>query len=213
MSTHPSRLALLAALLGALSVVLAGCGGGGEPSAPASSSAVAWTSAPTGLRWADFNGMSIPAADQGPHAGVDSDAPHGFDRTPPGAALAAINATIRLSVATDNQWPEITRTLIAPGDTRDAFIRNRIQLSTTDSVPAGAAPTVQGYTVRAFTPDSARIDVVTRMPDGSLALNHTTVVWTAAGDWGLLLPAANATTAPVEAITTLPTPFVPVKES
>lgn len=170
--------------------------------------------APTGVSWVGFDGMSIPQATQGPHT-PDEVAPHGFDRTPPGAALAAINATIRMSVATDEQWPTVTRTLIAPGTARDDFIRNRIQLSTTAPVPAGQAPTVQGWTVTAFTLDRADVDVVTAMPDRSLALNHTTVVWTAAGDWGLLLPENTTTThRPVEAITTLPGGnFVPVKES
>ena len=51
--------------------------------------------APVALTWTSFNGMKIPAAKQGPHV-PDDVAPHGFDRTPPGAALAAINATIRI---------------------------------------------------------------------------------------------------------------------
>ena len=174
---------------------------------------MALTAAPTNVTWVGFNGMSIPAAAQGPHT-KDDVAPHGFDRTPPGAALAAINATVRLSVATDSQWPAVTRTLIAPGQARDAFIRSRIQLSTTQPVPAGQAPAIQGWVVRSFTPDNAQVDVISRMPDGSLTDNHTTVVWTAGGDWGLLLPDATSTARPVDPIAAIPTTgFVSVKES
>lgn len=195
-------------------MAVAGCSSDGPPAPDASSSAtVALNTPPTALRWDDFNGMSIPEAAQGPHVD-DAEAPHGFDRTPPGASLAAINATIRLSVALDDQWADITRTLIAPGTARDDFIRNRIQLSTTAPVPAGQAPTIQGWKVTAFSPDRAAVDIVTALPDRSLTLNHTTVVWTAADDWGLLLPDPTATTRPVDTITALPGgDFVPVKES
>jgi hypothetical protein len=206
---------LAVAVAVALVALLGACSSSGDdhPAPSASSQSVATTAAPTGVAWTEFNGMRIPAADQGPHTDDDI-APHGFDRTPPGAALAAINATIRLSVATDNQWPQVTRLLIAPGAARDAFIRNRIQLSTTDSVPAGQAPTIQGWVVRSFTPTTAKVDVISQMPDGSLADNHTTVVWTAAGDWGLLLPDAASTARPVEPIDAIPTTgFVSVKES
>lgn len=166
--------------------------------------------APVALTWTSFNGMKIPAAKQGPHV-PDDVAPHGFDRTPPGAALAAINATIRISVAFDNQWPEVVRTNVAPGTTRDGFITNRIQVSTTTGVPAGQAPRVIGWKVTSYTADRAGVDIFTQMPDQSLTVNHTTVVWTAFGDWGLLLPAPTATTAPVAAITAVPGDAVQLK--
>lgn|GEM_PF-6818220 len=147
--------------------------------------------------------MSIPAADQGPHSTTDPVIPHGFDRSPTGAALAAINATIRMSVATDQQWPQVVRTLIAPGPARDAFITNRIQLSTTDPVPAGQAPVVLGWSVTNYSDERANVDVYTRFPDQSMAVNHTTVVWTGFNDWGLLLPDGTHDAA-VQSISSLP---------
>lgn len=190
-----------------LCVLLAGCGGGEKPQTLSSSSAVPLNSAPTSLRWTDFQGMSIPAAAQGPHH-TDEVAPHGFDRTPPGAALAAINATIRLSVATDDQWPTVVRTLVAPGTARDAFITARIQLSTTAPVPAGQAPKVLGWKVVQFSPQRATVDIYSRLPDNSMTVNHSSVVWTAFGDWGLLLPYDAAASSPVSAITSLPSDLV-----
>lgn len=193
-------------------VALSGCGSDDAPAPSASSSTVPVNAAPSGLAWTSFNGMSIPTASQGPHV-LDAVAPHGFDRTPPGAALAAINATIRISVAFDDQWPTVVRTTIAPGQTRDAFISNRIQLSTTTPVPAGQAPKVLAWRVTDYTPTRAAVDIITVLPDQSMTVNHTTVVWTALGDWGLVLPDQNATTAPVASITAIPGDAVRLKEA
>lgn len=153
--------------------------------------------------------MRIPQAAEGPTEVTDAVAPEGFDRTPPGAGLAAVNAIVRLSVALDDQWPQVVRELIAPGQTRDDFITNRIQLSTTSGVPTGQAPQVQGWKLTAFTPDKTSVDIYTRLPDGSMTVNHTTVVWAPAfGDWRLLLPDAAAGASPVDAITATPTDMV-----
>lgn len=193
--------------------MLAGCGGDGDTDTAASA-----TTAPprldapaTGLTWTSFNGMSIPQAEEGPRV-KDAVAPHGYEQSPPGAALAAINATIRISVATDSQWPSVVRTEVAPGPTRDAFIANRIQLSTTTSVPAGQAPKVVGWKVTGYELPQATVDIYTEMPDKSMAVNHTTVAWTAASDWGLVLPdTSEGGTVAVEAISAIPAGAVHVK--
>lgn len=192
-------------------LAVAGCGGGGGgEDTSAQPTPVRLDAPPTNLTWTSFNGMSIPQADQGPHT-PDQLAPRGFEQSPAGAALAAINATIRMSVAADDQWPQIVRTLLAPGPTRDAFIASRIQLSTTDPVPAGQAPQVLGWQVTGFTPQQAAVDVFTQLPDQSLAVNHTTVVWTGFGDWGLLLPDTTATTPAVQTISAVPAGAVRIK--
>ena len=201
---------LVAALL-AVVLAVAGCGGGdsGKDTSP-QPTPDRLDAPPTNLTWTSFNGMSIPQADQGPRT-PDQLAPRGFEQSPPGAALAAINATIRMSVATDTQWPQIVRTLLAPGPTRDAFIASRIQLSTTDPVPAGQAPRVLGWQVTEFTPQQTNVDVFTQLPDQSLTVNHTTVVWTGFADWGLLLPEAATTTPAVQTISAVPAGAVRIK--
>ncbi|CAM3318433.1 Lipoprotein [Williamsia muralis] len=204
-------LTVLVAALLAVVLAVAGCGGGdsGKDTSP-QPTPVRLDAPPTNLTWTSFNGMSIPQADQGPRT-PDQLAPRGFEQSPPGAALAAINATIRMSVATDTQWPQIVRTLLAPGPTRDAFIASRIQLSTTDPVPAGQAPRVLGWQVTEFTPQQTNVDVFTQLPDQSLTVNHTTVVWTGFADWGLLLPEAATTTPAVQTISAVPAGAVRIK--
>lgn len=191
-------------------LAVSGCGGDSGEDTASQPTPVRLDAPPTNLTWASFNGMSIPQADQGPRT-PDQLAPRGFEQSPAGAALAAINATIRMSVATDDQWPQIVRTLLAPGPARDAFIASRIQLSTTSPVPAGQAPLVLGWQVTAFTPQQAGVDVFTQLPDQSLAVNHTTVVWTGFGDWGLLLPDTNAAVPAVQTVSAVPAGAVRIK--
>lgn len=195
--------------------LLAGCGSEPDTATPSTPQQIPLTAPPTDLRWVQFNGMRLPpqAAEGPPHEMSDVIAPPGgFDRTPPpGAGLAAVNAIVRLSVALDDQWPpQVVRELLAPGQARDDFITNRIQLSTTSGVPAGQAPQVQGWKLTAFTPpDKASVDIYTRLPDRSMTVNHTTVVWAPAfGDWRLLLPDAAAGASPVDAISATPTDMV-----
>ena len=154
------------------------------------------SSAPNQLRWIDFNGMAIPQAQQGPH-NPDPVHPTGFDRSPAGAALAAVNATVRLSVANDEQWAQIVRLNTAPTAGRDWFIQNRIQVSVTRTVNAGEAERVIGYRVRAFNEFGANVDIYTEAPDSSKLVTYTQVQWLPGNeDWGLVLPAATDPTSP-----------------
>jgi hypothetical protein len=138
--------------------------------------------------------MTIPQGEQGPTVGKNSAAPTGFTHNGPGAALAAISSTIRMSVASDDVWAHVARTLAAPGPGRDAWSIERARISITDAVPAGRAPTVLGYTISDYTPQRAVVTIVTREPDQSLSATTTTVVWTAPGDWKRELPDINTAT-------------------
>lgn len=212
-SRRHRRLTLAAVAVGCIglmSTTVTGCSDN-QPTQRAAAPSVNLASAPTNVQWADFHGMRIPQAKEGPHDFTDAVAPDGFDRSPVGAALDAINATVRLSVAHDGEWPTVVRKLVAPGATRDAFITSRIQLSTTSDVPAAEAPTIQGWKVTSFDPSKATVDIYSQMPDGSHTLNHTTVLWTSAGDWQLLLPESTATTSPVVAVAATPADMVRVR--
>ncbi|GAB91611.1 hypothetical protein [Gordonia rhizosphera] len=197
----------------AAAAVLAGCGSQTPPTAPAASIAgvsiagVAPTAPPTGLSWTSFQGMAIPVADQGPHTTIPLVAPHGFDHTGPGAALAAINATVRMSVAADDQWATVADLLLAPGAARDSWSVNRVRLSITAPV-AAVAPRICGYEMTRYTPHRADVSIVTRHRDDSLTANAASVVWSAAGDWQLQLPDPSAQIAPVTAIDTLPSSMI-----
>lgn len=142
--------------------------------------------APTHVRWSQFEGMSVPVADQGP-ARDNGTVAAGYTRTPAGAALAAIGTTIRMSLADDTHYPQIGQ-LLAAGPGRDAWAIARAQISIQGPIAAGSAPHLMGYRITTWTPERVVVAIYTRQSDRSLTANTATVVWTA-GDWKLALPA------------------------
>ncbi|NED59334.1 hypothetical protein G3I15_00180, partial [Streptomyces sp. SID10244] len=135
-------------------------------------------------------------------------APTGFDHTGAGAALAAISATIRMSIANDQVWPTVVGTLVAPSATRDKWSIDRVRISITGPVATDRAPKVEGYTIDAYTPQAATVGIITRQPDQSLTRTTSTVRWSVAGDWLLELPPTDSTTSRVQAIDTAPSDMI-----
>lgn len=170
-------------------VLVTGCGTNTDDAAPRPSAAqIPPTAPPTNVQWVTYAGMAIPQADQGPQAGQQSVSPTGYQHNGPGAALAAISSTIRMSVAPDQEWAQIGGALAAPGPGRDAWSLERTQLSITGAVPAGQAPQVLGYLVDDYTAERAVISIITSQPDGSLTSTTTTMAWSPPGDWRRVLP-------------------------
>ncbi|WP_280459503.1 hypothetical protein [Nocardia carnea] len=159
---------------------------------------------PIALRWGTFQGVRLPIAQQGP-THLDGAVVGGFERSPVGAALAAIHATVRMSIATDAQWIAVVKNLVAPGPGRDAWTTARAQLSIITPV-AEDPPAILGYSITHYTPDTAEVDIYTLNPDNSLNSNTCRVRWQAS-DWRLELPDNPATT-PVRVLTFPPSDMV-----
>ncbi|MGW5110589.1 hypothetical protein [Nocardia sp. NPDC004123] len=205
-STLTFRATLWAGLVG-WGILLAGCGQHPSNAVVHNPPEIIDLEArPTNLKAMLFQGISLPVADQGPHIASDA-AASGFDRNPIGASLAAIQATVRISVATDSQWVIVGQRMLAPGLGRDAWATARSQISITDPIAVNA-PKIAGYRVVNYTPDRADVVIYTVQSDGSITRNSATVVWQA-GDWKLLLP-AQPQASPVAAVTDLPTNLVPL---
>ena len=182
--------------------LLTGCGGDPDPAAQSSPTPEP-TAPPSDVTWTTFGGVKVPCADQGPKDCYGS-APTGYDHTGAGAALAAISATIRMSIANDQVWPTVVGTLVAPSPARDQWSIDRVRISIAGPVATGKAPQVEGYTVDSYTPQAATVGIITRQPDDSLARTTATVRWSLAGDWLLELPPTDNTTPRVQAIDTAP---------
>ncbi|WP_232236230.1 hypothetical protein [Nocardia sp. BMG51109] len=198
----PLRIRRAAAgVLGVAVLAAAGCGGSdGDESRPDPARP------PSGVRWQPYQGVPLPVTDQGPKNDSEG-AATGFDHDPPGAAVAAITHSVRLSVATDGQWSTVVARELVPGPARDEWSVNRVQLSITGPAAEQYAPRVLGYRVTEYTQDRSSVDVYTEYSDGSRAVNHTTVEWFAE-DWRLRLPDPDAITRPVDAIDQLPADVV-----
>lgn len=162
--------------------------------------------APTGLRWEMFQGVELPVADQGPDR-IDSGVAAGFDRNQAGAGLAAIHASVRMSIATDSQWPRVGQQMLAPGPGRDAWATARAQISITDPIADGP-PKILGYRITGYTDTAADVQVYAAYPDNSATCHTTRVLWHA-GDWRLHVP-DNPTTDPVAAVTAPPIDLIPL---
>lgn len=196
MTRKQGRAAVLVSLLAAVAAVaVAGCGSSPSPSSP-TSVAVAPTAPPTGVSWVTYQGVQIPCADQGPKESCWESAPGGFQHNGPGAALAAISDTIRVSVAPDTDYQKVVGKRVYPSAARDDWLVARTQTQFRSPVAAGKAPELVGYTVAEYTPQRAVINVITRAHDGSLSQVRTTEIWTAAGDWVRDFP-AESSSAPV----------------
>ncbi|WP_231386764.1 hypothetical protein [Nocardia sp. BMG111209] len=200
--SHARKRAAALAVTAAVAMMLTACGGH-TPSTPAPASPDL-TGAPAGLHWESFQGITIPAGDDGP-AAVDTAT--GYTRTPQGAALAAINHTVRLSVADDGQWAGVTAAEVAAGPRKDAWTLARARISITAPASAALAPRIVGYRITEYRPDRAAVTVYSEYPDRSCASTDTRVVWNG-GDWRLELPDPSAATGTVAALSDIPAGIV-----
>ena len=98
-----ARHAFAAATL-ALIVLLTGCGSD-EPTDTAdtiTTTTIDPDRAPTEVRWEPYQGITLPIGADGPRQTSGGTAT-GFTQSPQGAALAAINHSVRIGVAPDSQ--------------------------------------------------------------------------------------------------------------
>ncbi|MGW4482095.1 hypothetical protein [Rhodococcus triatomae] len=194
------RLAAAATVAAALT--LTGCTDSGQPDAHQPE--VSLTDAPQIASWSSVGGVWVPiGTTDGPSNG-SWEPFHGFSRTPQGAALAAITQSVQLATASDNDWPTILGTIVAPGEARDTYAANRALISI-EALDSDAIPDIVGYTITDYTDTAANIDIVQRFSDDSLATSHTRVVWTGE-DWHLELP--TNTDATITALDEIPTNLV-----
>ncbi|WP_378741164.1 hypothetical protein [Nocardia brasiliensis] len=178
--------------------------GSNNPAEPPGTATTAMAVAPTALRWQSFQGVNLPVAQEGPRR-LDSAVATGFDRGPAGAALAAIHSTVRMSIATDSQWPLVGQRMLATGRGRDRWATARAQISITAPIATGA-PKVLGYTVTRYVLDAADVEIYSIHPDDSVIRNSTRVIWQD-DDWRLLLP-ENPTASPMTAVDLPPAEMV-----
>lgn len=152
--------------------------------------AVDVSAAPADVTWRSVAGLEVPTSrDDGP---AKTSPPQGYSHTPQGAALAAANGQAALATAPDSTWPDVVRTVTAPGAGRDQFAQARTLMSVSGSVDSEDAATFAGFKVTEYTPEKAIVLLATTTPPGpdDAALRTAYPVqlaWTG-GDWKLVLP-------------------------
>lgn len=203
--------AVCAAVMG---FTVAGCGSDEQPEQDqaAQVETVDPSAAPQQVTWQNYREIALPvSAVSGPKQS-SSAAATGFEQSGQGAALAAIQTSVRMSVAPDEQWTEIARSSIAPGPGRDAFMVNRAQVSVDgQGTEEEFRPTIRGYIVDEYSPERAVISVVTEYSDGSLLSTREEVVWRE-GDWKLVIADPEGGDAAARSIEQLPESMTVLEE-
>lgn len=143
--------------------------------------------------------VKVPSADQGPEQVGTYGEASGFDFSPVGAGLAALNAPLRVAFAPEDHWDAAVAAGIAPGQGRDELLTNRAALSSTGGVDADLVPTLAGWVVTDYLDEdgspassneqgrSASVEVYARYPDESISKTTYQVV-RSGGDWKVQLP-------------------------
>jgi len=197
--------------------MVAGCGSSGHHTKSAGlEQKVSPTTAPSDVRWTEFDGVPVPLSSNGPtqaigDGGVAAGGVAGYTHNGPGGAMAAINATVRMSIANDAQWVSASQ-MLAAGPGRDNWVLARARLSITTPVPAGKAPRVLGYTLDSYTGARETISIIVRQSDSSLTSQTAEVAWAPPGDWKLVVPDQHAPAArpAVHAIAAVPPQMITV---
>lgn len=156
---------------------------------------------PAGVRWEPWQQVMLPFGVDGP-AHVTADADTGYSRTPQGAALAAIQHSIRYSMAPDGTWPSVAAAVLVSNTGKDNWVTTR-ELRHYVRVNPATVPQIQGYTIAAWSAERAAVTVYTGYSDHSTLATDTVVTWTE-GDWRLLLPDPATHTVTERAIAAVP---------
>ncbi|MGX1779252.1 hypothetical protein ACWIGW_44595 [Nocardia brasiliensis] len=183
--TRPRRTTttLLTAVLATL--LVAACGGGTDTTTPTHTPPDP-TRPPASVRWESWQGIKLPVGAKDGPAKTTTGAATGYSRTPQGAALAAIQHSVRIATAPDSSWATIARATLADGPGKDEFVLNRALVSMV-RIDADTAPRIAGYKVTAWSDARAEVTVYTTYPDASVLASRTVVAWVYK-DWQLVVP-------------------------
>jgi hypothetical protein len=157
--------------------------------------------APEGARWQLFMGVALPYSPTFGPTVVDGPLYGGFERSQPGALLAAVQLGVRYLLTPDEGWREVLDRQVLPGAGRDAFARNRAGID--PQAPPGTYGQIAGFRIVTFTPEVAVVQLVSRFPtSGVLQVSTTTVRWVD-DDWRLQLQPDGGTSPTAQAVPTL----------
>lgn len=149
------------------------------------------SSASADLTWRTVAGLEVPTShEDGP---AQTSPPQGYSHSPQGAALAAANGQVALATAPDSTWPEVVRTVTAPGAGRDQWAQARVLMSVSGAVDPADAATFTGFKITDYSPEKAIVLLATRTPAAEgdseplVTAYPVQLAWTGA-DWKLVLP-------------------------
>ncbi|MFI6866643.1 hypothetical protein [Nocardia sp. NPDC050406] len=186
----------------AVALTATACGLSDTPPAAPTSAPLDPHRAPADIRWEPWQGVNLPYGRTDGPSKV-SEAALGYTHTPQGAALAAIQHRVRISLAPDATWARLASQALMPGPGKDAWVMARAQVSLTQPASPVMAPRITAYKFTTYTADRSNLIVYSTYSDNSITANNETVVWSS-GDWRLLLPDPATKTKVVESVSEIP---------
>jgi len=181
--------------------------GGGTPAASGASTAGCHVppgsqqvpaAAPAGVTWRLYQTVALPfSATAGP-AEVAGDVARCYAHSPEGALLATVQIAVRYALAAN--WQAVLDQQVMPGAGRNVYASERPGLNM--SARPGQYGQIAGFQFATYTPAVAVIQVVTQLPDGTLASTTMTVDWSD-DDWRLVLQSDGAPGPNVQQLTSL----------
>lgn len=202
----PRRRAVVAlAVACSAAVAVSGCSSPDD----AGQASVDLSAPPTNVTWQQVGPASAPKADQGPVKTGSSGEAVGFEHSPQGAGLAAMNTPLRVSLASDQSWPVVIRESVVSNPARDELVNDRASYSVKE-FDRDLAPQLAGYRITDWSEQAADVEVFASYSDQSKSSSFYRVVWSA-GDWKLDLSADKAGT--VDSIDQFPNEMVKVSKS
>ncbi|WP_185741581.1 hypothetical protein [Corynebacterium bovis] len=166
-------------------------------------------SGPSGVHWGAVGPVRVPVADQGPVATSGATAASSFQRSPQGVGLAAMNIPVRVSFASDSEWPEVMSRSVVANAARDELVTSRVGYAVT-GFDRELAPVLEGYRIERYSDDVSDVDVFTSYSDRSKAVTSYHLVWDS-GDWKMDL--SSDVSGKIESVEQFPDEMVEVRDS
>ena len=160
---------------------------------------------PPAVRWELFAGVALPYSPEAGPTMVDGPVYSGFERSQPGALLAAAHLGVRYLLTPGQGWRQVLERQVLPGAGRDTYASNRAGVEPDD--PPGTYGQYAGFRIVAYTGDVAVIQLASRFAlTGRLQVSTSTVKWVgddAGGDWRLEVQPDGGTSPTAQAVADL----------
>lgn len=171
------RITALFLALAAITGALTACGGSSDTDTDKNSATI---------QTFTHSGIALPRTkEDGPR--TTDPFPRGYAHTETGAALAAVNTSIVLDTASDDQWGAALAALVQNDDAYRQWALIRQQMTMKPRTASTATVTIAGWKVATYDDATAKVEVYSTYPDGSHAKLLRTVRWSGQ-DWKVVLP-------------------------
>lgn len=144
------------------------------------------TSAPANARWESMAGIATPVESTEGSANTRNSARSGYAHIPQGAVMVAINGQVALVTDEDMKWPDVSRTIIAPGQSRGQWAQGPALMSIQPGEKVENPAKFERFRVSDYNDQSALVLLAAEYPDAGMTAYPVQLTWQ--DDWKVVLP-------------------------